>query len=171
MKLLRSDIIGLPVGALEEKAKIGVVSDVVVNPDNGTILALIIKTGFLRQERKVVDWQDVRVVEKSGVVVGTVEQLIALEEMVRVEQLIKDGFHLVGLPVFTTSGQKIGRVNNFRFDSVTDSLNQLYVRGFWGPNRIIGMSSIVRIELRKVVVRNNEAKNRAKSELRPAQNS
>ncbi len=171
MNLLRSEIIGRPVGALEEKAKVGTARDIVVNPEDGRVLALVIRTGFLGQGYKVVDWQDVRAVEKSGVVVGTVEQMLAPEEMVRVDQLIKDGFQLVGLPVITTGGHKIGRVNNFCFDSDTGRLSQLYVRSILGPNRIIGMSSVVRVESRKVVVRNTETKCRAKAELRPASNT
>ncbi|HLB32437.1 MAG TPA: PRC-barrel domain-containing protein [Patescibacteria group bacterium] len=173
MNLLRSEIIGRPVGALEEKAKVGVARDVIVNPEDGRVLALVVGTGIFRQGQKVVGWQDVRAVEESGVVIGSVEQMLAPREIVRVDQLMKDGFHLVGLPVVSTGGQKIGRVNNFCFDAVTGRLTQLYVRGYWGPNRIINWATVMRIEPNRVVIRHNETKGKgqARPVLYPLSNS
>ena len=173
MKLLRSDIIGRPVGALEEKAKVGTARDVVVNPEDGRVLALVVGTGIFKKGQKVVGWQDVRAVEESGIVIGSKEQMLAPLEIVRVNQLMKDSFHLVGLPVVSSGGVRIGRVNNFCFDATTGQLVQLFVKGFWGPNRIINWATVVRIEPNRVVIRHNEIKSKgqARTALSPSSNS
>ena len=162
MNLLYSQIIGKPIGALAEKAKVGTVKDIVVNPEDSRVLAALVQSGFLGWRRGVVDWRDMRAFDDHGVVVSGAQNVLALEEIVRVRDLIKRGFSLLGLRVITTTGVRLGLVRDFEINWEMGALVKIYVRGFWGPKRIIGRSAIVRIELDCVVVKNGEVKKEAK---------
>lgn len=153
MKLLFSSLMGLPIGSIEDRAKVGVVGDIIINPDDGLLLGIIAKTGILNTQPRFVSWSDIREVEGGAVVINSKDDLCEIDEVIRVKEVIDKKFSLTGLPVVTTDGNSIGDVYDFEVDMDKKSLTKIFCRALLGRRHIISKSNIVRIELDKVVVR------------------
>lgn len=70
---------------------------------------------------------------------------------------------LINLPVYTQSGQHLGRVDSFEVDIDTHAITHYYVRtglikGLWHEQLIIDQSQVISISKEKMVVEDNVSK-------------
>jgi len=156
MLLEQSKIVGLPVGALDAGKRVAQVAEVVVSPEKGKILGYLLKVGFWPlQVYRVVLAEEVVGLDRNGLVVAKEEVVVPPEEIVRIHRLLKEKFHLVGLPVETKKTKKrLGRVYDFLIETTTHSIVKLYVKG-WFTHFLIPFSQVVKIEKNKIVVKEN----------------
>lgn len=115
----------------EHAMPLGRLTDTVVNPDTGAIEAFWVRTpeGLrLLLPDDITRWRGEIILEHP-------EDLVTAEEFPRLEQLLDREVSIIGAPVFQEDprGQiKIGRVQNFTFDTLSPKLLALEVaRGFW----------------------------------------
>jgi len=161
MTFLYSQIIGLPVGSIEDRAKVGSVRDIVINPDDGKVLGLTVRAHFFGSQPQIISWQDVRDIDKNGAVVTSKEVIVSIDEIVRAADLLNDNFNLIDLPVETTSGQAIGAVSDYEIDGTVGALTKIHTRQLLGKNRIINHSKILRIQRDKIIIRADGERSRA----------
>jgi len=155
-----SSLMGLPIGSIEDRAKVGVVGDIIINPDDGLLLGIIAKTGILNIQPRFVSWADIREVESGAVVINSKDDLCEIDEVIRVKEVIDKNFSLTGLPVVTTDGNSLGDVYDYEIDVEKKTLFKIFCRALLGQRHIISKSNIVRIELNKVVVRSAAVKSK-----------
>lgn len=158
----QSDVLSLPVGGLEDHAKIGIVKSIIVNPDNGYILGIIVGTGPIYLHTLFASWQDIKDITPEAVVIQSSDALLQIADVVRAHELIKDDFGVINLPVETRDGRRLGRVNDYSINTKGGYLSKLEVTSFIGPSRIISKKSIIKITPSKVIVRSNLAKQLSK---------
>lgn len=161
MNLLHSNIAGLPVAAAEQRAKIGIVKDLVISPDDGAILGIIIGIGLMYLNPKIITWQDIRSLAKDGVVTSSSDDLLPMKEVIRIKNLLESHFNLIGLPVFTASDEKLGKVYDYTIETALGQLKSIIC-----PGRIITKSKIIRIESKKIIVASGVKKIEPKIQLR-----
>ncbi len=70
---------------------------------------------------------------------------------------------LVNLPVYTQSGQRLGRVTSFEIDIDSYTISRYYVKtgliqGLWHQQLIIHQSQVISISAEKMVVEDNVKK-------------
>ena len=77
---------------------------------------------------------------------------------------------LINLPVYTQSGQHLGRIDSFDIDLETHTITHYYVKtglikGLWHQQLIIHKSQVISITEKKMVVEDN-IKRQPEAELR-----
>jgi len=128
----------------------------VINPNNLKI------EGFYCQEDKkhetlILLSQDVRDVMPQGLVVNDHDVLTDPTDLVRLRDVLALNFEVLGMPVITTTKEKIGKVADYAVDSESLYIQKLYVtqsifRNFSGGNLGVDRTQIVEITNKAIIV-------------------
>lgn len=148
--VLASDIIKLPVAAIDLSARVGKVRDVFVDTDTGDFIGVTVTVDWLGKP-KFVTAQDIVAIEPRGLIVKTSSHLVEIEEIVKVKKIYEKRFRLIGLSVITQSGRRLGKVTDLVISTQTNKVVRIYV-GSWLQDRIIPWHKIVKIDRKAVVV-------------------
>jgi uncharacterized protein YrrD len=126
MLLLSNKLLNTPVLSLRTGGQVAQTYAYVINPDSLKI------EGFychdrLSKHNLVLLYQDIRNIIDQGIIVNDHEVLTTPDVLVRLQDVLKLEFSLIGKPVITQSKQKIGKVKDFAFDGETFYVQKLYV--------------------------------------------
>jgi sporulation protein YlmC with PRC-barrel domain len=165
MQVEASKLIDMPVGAIDEQAKIGKVADIVINPEDGKLLGFIVSSGLLGFHKLTIGWPDVIECDENGLVIQTSGNLMPIADNVRIAKAVENEFTLDNIPVETKSGHRLGNLYDYAVNMELGSLTKIYVRQLLPPqDRIISRSNIIAITKEKIIVRNLPAKVKVKAE-------
>lgn len=166
------EILGLPIREKLSRGLIGKVSEFVINPVNGEVLAF-----FTRRDKKLLlPAVDIARVSADAIWVENPEALAAPDEIIRIADVIKLNTSIFGNRVFTVSRQFLGEVIDFRFETNGWVLTKIEVAkkilGIPTAQKLINSSQIVRIKPNEITVRDAVIKIREKkaAEKEPAAN-
>ena len=134
---------------------IAMTTGAVINPNN-----LKIEGFYCVDDSKhelILLYQDIRDLIPQGFVVNDHEALVEPGELVRLKDILKLRFELLGKPVMTASKEKIGKVTDFSTETETMYVQKLYVsqsllKSFSGGNLGIDRSQIVEITPNRIVI-------------------
>jgi uncharacterized protein YrrD len=147
-------IIGLPIIEAITMNKIAMVSNLIVSPENGQILAFLLQKSFFSGENKIVVLNDIREMYIDGLVTNTQENIINSNEVVKVKDVLDKDIFLLGSRVMTQNGKKIGYLEDFIFDTSFSSIVTLIVKKrFSSEKRIISAERILNILPKRIVIR------------------
>lgn len=156
MMLLYSKLIGSPIADLKSQAKIGQISDFVINDIDLTIAAVLTESGLpLISKKKVVSSTDFIHLTKNGLIISDEEALVEISELVRVETLYKNKCFGLAQKVVTKSGIYIGHVYDYLIDSTTFSIRKLYVKKLL-TDRIIPVSAVIAMEGKLITINDDK---------------
>ena len=121
-----------------------------------------------RAEANILDVWSVREYSQMGMVVDSIEDLVAPGDVVKIEKILKLNFNLVGLKVETKKGTKLGKVSDF---TVTDNdfmVQQIIVKrpamkALIDPELVISRKEIVEVNDYKIIVKDEEKTIREKA--------
>lgn len=107
--------------------------------------------------------QDIRDVLPQGVVINDADVLTEPEELVRLKNILRINFQLIGKQVETTDEQKLGKVSDFATETESMTVKKIYVsqslfKNFTGGNLGIDRTQIVEITDKKIIVHDLSAK-------------
>lgn len=158
MNKFASDIFTKPVVLEAEKAIVGLVKKIVIDPTNGKLVGLVVKEGFGKKHEKSLSAKDILGIANKFILIKSYSALGELDEIVRVKEILDLDIEIIGNKVYTVSGQYLGFVKDFTLDITEGVLNKIYVtnRFFGGlkSDKIISFGQIVSIEKDKIVVEN-----------------
>jgi len=143
----------------------GAVVDFVVNPDSGVFAAIWVKTA---NGLKLLAPQDIIHWDKNQITIQAENDLSNPENFLRIKKIIDKEVPILGTPVFVKNN-KIGKVFDFAFDTISPRILTLLVRSGWflfGYERIIPQSRIIEITKKGIFVSNNEIKTTEKLDLK-----
>lgn len=152
-----SKLEGMSVGALEEGALAGRVWKALVAPDELKVAGLAVQTGrlpvlsWLWPKILVAAFVDVVDIDKNGIAVKSRESLSEPGEIVRLKEILKYKFSLLGLPAVSKSGERLGRVTDALIETDSGKIVRIYVRRLL-DSRVFERSQIVKMDYRKVVL-------------------
>jgi len=146
-------IIGLPVAAFDTQSKAGIVSDILIDPDNGNLLGFLINEGIL-VAKKVLAISDVKEWDPNGLVTESIENLVGINDVVRIKELIDKKVHLLGMRAKTESGKSLGEVENYLVDSTCQCVTKYYLKDILGKKRILTADKVIKIN--KIIVFSDE---------------
>lgn len=133
------------------------VKDVVIDPDSGKLLALIVDVGknLIISPVDIFSWQDAIFVHHGDIFVEG-------GEVLRVKKAQETGIKIFNNKVETQDGKYLGKVVDFSLDSMSFGIKKLYVaKGFLGlvryDSRLITAKNIIEILPNKIVVKNDQA--------------
>lgn len=155
--------------SLRSGGKIATAGELIINPNNLKV------EGWYCQDRVargtlVLQGQEIRDIIAQGIVVNDRDALAQPEDLIRLQEIMKHKFQLVGKPVVTVSGKKLGKVADFATDTQSLFIQKIYVappllKSLSGGNLGIDRTQIVEITNRKIVVNDLTA-----TEKEPAKN-
>lgn len=156
MLQLSTTLINKPVLSLRTGAPIATVYAALINPDNLKIEGLYCTDRF-SGNNLVLLYQDIREFMPKGYVVNDHDVLSDPNELVRLEDVIKLNYELVGKQVVTTSKQKVGKISDYAVEIETMYIQKLYVaqsliKSFTGGSLSIDRSQIHEVTDTKVVI-------------------
>jgi uncharacterized protein YrrD len=144
--------------SLEDQQTVGKISDIVVDPDNGQILGLVI-TSFMAKPR-VLSPLDVVGFSPDLVAIKNKDVVLDLSEIVRADKVWKQKIRLINSVCKTESGKFLGWVEDYVIDLDTMTVIKYYVNGqrllSFGPGRIILADHTVSIKPGLVIVEDDE---------------
>jgi len=143
---------GMAVGALDEGALVGKVLRTVVDPRQIRLIGFTVRTGTFWPKVLAVSFSDVVDVDKNGAVINSKESLVEKNEIVRLGELIKIKFSLVGLPVYSRNRKRLGTVTDAVAETLNGDILRIYVQSLF-EKRVFARSQIEKMTLTEVVIR------------------
>jgi len=148
-----SKLENMPVGALDEAAYVGRVRRTLVDPSEARLIGLTVWAGTLFPKMFAVSLQDVVDIDRSGVVVNSRESLLGINEVVRIAEIVKHKFNLIGLRAKSKKGRSCGRVQDALVDTTTGDILRIYVKKLLVESRVYEHSQIEKITWREVILK------------------
>jgi len=159
---------GMPIGALDEGVKIGSVRRIIISPEEKKLVGFVVKSGAVLRTIKAISFLDIVDIDRNGVVARSRDSLVEIGEVVRIGELVKKRFSLIGLPVKTKSGKKFGRVVDAVVETTTGDILRIYSK-YLLRDFVFERSQISKITLGEVVVKDDSGEAKAKRVLAPGE--
>lgn len=151
-----SKIIDSKVISFQERAVLGIVTRVVIDPTDGALLSIALNSHS--KEDKYVPQAEIKGFGEGVVIVEGASSLSDAEEVIKIAAVLAEEPIILGADVVTDSGNILGKVEDATLDLRTGSLKNLYVNPKYlgkllGEQKIISLKQVVRIERKRIIVR------------------
>lgn len=150
MLQLSKALINRPILSLRTGGEIGTTTNPIINPNNLKIEGFYCVDKFDKKLVRVLLYQDIRDLMPQGFVVNDHDALTDPRELVRLEDVMKIKFNLIGKPVVTVSKSKIGKVNDFATEIETMFIQKIYVSQALLKNLSAGSLSVDRSQITEI---------------------
>lgn len=156
MLQLSGTLLNRPVLSLRTGGQIATTVSAIINPNNLKIEGFYCDDRF-EKGQLVLLYQDIRDVIKQGIVVNDHDVLADPAELIRLQDIIKINFELIGKPVVTENKNRLGKVSDYAVEIETMFVQKLYVsqsllKSFSGGSLSVDRSQILEITNRKIVI-------------------
>ncbi len=156
MTKLLSDLIGMPIYEDSMPTRpVALIRDAIVDPENGSLIA------FMTHRRKILLLRDTRFFQ-SVFFVHSADDLLAQDEVIRVDKILQKCPSLLGLPVYTNKNNVfIGRIVDLELDITVGQLVNMYTSKLFlfvrYDERILSAKNIVEIHSDRIIVKDTSA--------------
>lgn len=156
MLILTNDLINKQVLSIRNGLPVASVIGPIVNPNNLKIEGFYCRDRYSKEELILLS-QDIRETVPAGYIVDDHDVLASSVDLVRLKEVLDLRFTLVGKPVVTSSGSKVGKISDYATDLDSLIIIKLYIvqpiyRHIGNGNIIIERNQITEITPRKIVV-------------------
>lgn len=156
MLKLSENLLDKPVMSLRTGQPVATTRGLLLNPNNLKIEGFYCEDRFSKQEL-ILLYQDIRDVIAQGFVINDHDVLAKPDDLVRLRELIKLDFVLLGKPVATISKKRLGKVVDFATEIETMYIQKIYVsqgliKSLTGGSLGIDRNQINEITDRKIIV-------------------
>ena len=166
-----SNLINAPIASLQVGAPIAWVKEAIMDPDTLKIIAFT-TTGPLvaKAQNNILPASSVREYSSQyGLVVDSIDELVAREDIVKIDKVMGLSFFMHGLKVETKKGSKLGRVEDYTVTDDNFMLQQIIVKrptikSFLDPELTIPRKEISEVTDYKIIVKDEEKEIRRKAE-------
>lgn len=142
----------LPVGSFDEGGLIGKVIRTIISREDGRVLGFVVKRSGLFGETKIASFDDIISIDRSGVVLRSSESLVEKDEIIRIGEILKERFNLIGLKAVDKNKNNLGRVSDALINTDTGDIMRIYVKKFI-KDYVFEHSQIEEITLKNIVLR------------------
>ena len=156
MLQLSESLLNKPVMSLRTGQQVATALEPIINPNNLKIEGFYCSDRFSKSEL-ILLYQDIRDIIAQGFVVDDHDVLVEPDELVRLKEVMRLGFTLIGKPVETVSKQHVGKVSDYATEMETMYIQKLYVsqnmfKSFAGGNLGVERSQINEITDKKIII-------------------
>ena len=143
---------------LQTGTKLAQTASPLIDPADLKIVAYEVEGSQLVDHPTLIRVADVRELSDVGMIIDSSDEFIALEDVVKIQQLYQLDFKLVGMNVVDESKHKLGRIEDYSLDSSSFIIQQLSVRrgiikSLTDTSLLVHRSQIVEINDNFIVVR------------------
>lgn len=128
----------------------------IFNPNNLKIEGFYVEDRFDKKQL-ILLYQDIRETLPQGFVVNDHDVLSEPSELVRLKDILRLRFELIGKPVETIAKQKVGKVNDYAVETETMYVQKIYVvqsilKSFSGGSLSVDRTQINEITPRRIII-------------------
>ena len=155
---------------MQAGSPIGQIAEPIVDPDKLKIIAFRLTDGVVsRSGANILDVSSIREYSQYGMVIDNNDELVAPNDVIKIDKVLELNFTLVGLKVETKKGSKLGKVLDYTVNSNDFIVQQIIVKrpimkSFLDPELTIHRREIVEITDYKIVVKDEEKVLKEKAE-------
>lgn len=171
MLIYSTRLIGTPVLSVQTSSIVGEISAPIVDPDSLKIVAFRLSGPLINQRSSLLDIRSIREYSNLGIVIDDIDELIADDDVVKIQKILALNFNLINLKVETKKGSKLGRISNYTLTSEDFVIQQIIVKrpmvkAILDPELTISRKEIVEVTDYKVIIKDEEKvlKKRAEKE-------
>ena len=156
MLQLSNTLLNRPIMSLRTGTQVATVTTPIINPNNLKIEGFYCIDRFTN-EQLVLLYQDIRDLIPQGFVINDHDVLSQPNELVRLKKILNLNFELVGKPIQTISGKKVGKVADYATEVSTMYVQKIYAaqsifKSLTGGSLSIDRSQINEITNKRIVI-------------------
>lgn len=170
-----TSLVGCPVLSLHIGGEIARVTEPIIDPNNLKVIALRVDGKLINDDTgDILPIERVREFSRMGMVIDSIDDFAAADDIVKVQKIVELNFSLIGLKAVSRSGTKLGKVLDYTLDISGWAVQQIIVqrpafKSFFDPELVIARSKIVEVDDYKVVIKDEHDKVKSKVEaVKPA---
>ncbi|MFV0484740.1 MAG: PRC-barrel domain-containing protein [Candidatus Saccharimonadales bacterium] len=173
MLIVGSKLLGYPVLSLHVGGEIARTEAAIINPEGLKVVAYTLNGPVLKNQDvgNILEISDVRELSPRGMIVDSSDDFVIREDIIRLDEVMKLNFRLVGLRVVSQDGKKLGKVSDYTVDSGSFMIYQIIVqrpamKALLDPELTINRSQIVEIDDYQITIKNEEEKVEVKAKAK-----
>lgn len=154
MLIQAKDVLNKPVFAQDIEDTVGRISDIIIDPENGKIVAFSV-VRFL-QKPKIVSEVDVLDLTRNGLLINSENALVLPSELVRIKEIIDQGIKIINSKAVTESKKSLGIIEDFLIDTEIAGVAKFYIKGgLLSSSLVLPIEKVVKIEKGKIIFEDN----------------
>lgn len=143
--------------SLQTGSEIGRTSGSIIDPRTLNILAFYVTGPQVATNPAVLHIEDIREYGDIGFIVDDSDKIMALDGLVRLQEVIDFQFDILTCQVVDKAGNKLGRVSDFSFEPNSFSVQNIYIqqsflRSITTASNIINRTQIISVTKDKITV-------------------
>ena len=163
MLVLGSRLKETPVMSLQTGTRLAVTSTPIIDPANLKILAFELEGPLLEEKPSFLRVADIREMGGVGMIIDSSDELLGLDDVIKLKQLYDLGFKLVGMNVIDEHKKKLGKVDDYTLETGSFVIQQLNVRhgilrGLTDTGVLVHRSQITEINDHAIIVKSTAKK-------------
>lgn len=163
MFIMNSKLINLPILSVQDSGRVGTLSQPIIDPDNLKIIAFRIHSHSKDINNNILDVRSIREYSNFGVVIDSRDEFITDSDVLKIQNVLKLNFDLIGLKVITKKKSRLGKIIDFTVTEDDFSVQQIIVKrpgykSLLDPELTIPRAEIVEVADDKLIVKDEEKK-------------
>jgi uncharacterized protein YrrD len=122
-------LIDRPILSLADGVRVGAVKDIILGPDNDQVMGLLTDEGGLLSSAHFVPLGEVQAFGKDAIVVRSTDSVLPADRAPEIKEILQRDTSLLGIKVFTDTGEAQGTVNDVYFDESSGRVTALEISG------------------------------------------
>lgn len=123
------ELIGLPVITFSDGRKLGTIKDILVDPDQNRVIALLIDSGGWFSSAKVIPWTSIRTVGPDSIIIPDATAVIPANTDSYIRRIMDSKNVLSGTRVYTEDGRDLGTIGDMFLDDSSGQVEGYEVSG------------------------------------------
>lgn len=157
MLVLASQIKDSPVLSIRNGHPVAKTGDMLIDADKLEVAAVFCVSGNWRKNNHVLLLRDIREFSHAGLIIDSLEDIEDIGEIVRLGDLVNRNYQVVGKAVITENGTKLGKVEDYSIDTVSNLIQKLYIKpsllkNLMVNNLVVDRGNIIRTEDKQIIV-------------------
>lgn len=161
MLVYNSRLANTPILSVQSSGAVARIVKPIVDPDNLKVIAFRVDGPIVSGSNNILDVSSIREYSHLGIVIDDNDELLSESDVVRIEEVLRLNFDLIGLKVESKKGARLGRVIDYTINSDDYMVQQIIVKrpavkSLLDPELTIHRREIVEVTDYKVVVKDEE---------------
>jgi uncharacterized protein YrrD len=149
--------------SLQTGTRLATTDTPIINPANLKIVAFELDGPLLTEKPSFLRVADIRELSGVGMIIDSSDELLGLDDVIKIKELYELGFKLVGMNVIDEHKKKLGKVDNYTVETGSFVIEQLNVkhgilRGLTDTGLLIHRSQITEINDTSIIVKSTAKK-------------
>jgi len=163
MLVLGSRLDNTPVMSLQTGTRLATTDTPLINPANLKIVAFVLEGPLLTDNPTLLRTDDIREMGSVGMIIDSSDELLALDDVIKIKELYELKFNLIGMNVIDEMKKKLGKVSDYTLETGSFFIQQLDIkrglfRGITDTGVLIHRTQIVEINDTAIIVKTTAKK-------------